>query len=151
MKVKWLLLSLFLSNNAVSETRHKVISKQLIQNSIVASIPFNFDSAKLSRKETKALKHVAYLSKKEPNIKIILTGNTDNIGDYKYNQELGLERALSAVGFLEKEFGISRENMLVRSRGAMDPITSNKTSMGRNLNRREDVYYPEYRSDINIR
>ncbi|PLS41432.1 OmpA family protein [Carnobacterium maltaromaticum] len=140
MKVRWLLLGLLLSNSVVSETQHKVVSKQLIHNSIVASISFDFDRAKLSTNDINALKHVAYLSKKEPNIKIILTGNTDSIGDDKYNQELGLERAYSAVAFLEKEFGISREKMVVRSRGEMDPIASNKTKQGRELNRRVDVY-----------
>ncbi|MGR5283458.1 OmpA family protein [Photobacterium damselae] len=151
MKVKLLLLSLLISNNAISETRHKVVSKQLINNSVVASIPFDFDSAKLSEKEIKSLKYVSYLIKKEPSIKIILTGNTDSIGDDKYNHQLGLERALSTAVFLENEFEISLENMVVRSRGERDPIASNQTSTGRNLNRRVDVYFPEYRYDIDIR
>ncbi|GEM74782.1 OmpA family protein [Vibrio sagamiensis] len=148
MKVRWLLLGLLLSNSAISETPDKVVSKKLIHNSIVASISFDFDSVKLSKNDINALKHVAYLIKKEPNIKIILTGHTDSIGDEKYNQELGLERAHSAVAFLEKEFGVSREKMVVRSRGEMDPIASNKTEQGRELNRRVDVYLPEFREGL---
>lgn len=143
MKVEWLLLGLLISGVAVGETQHNMESPQLNASSVVASIQFDFDATKLASYDITVLRQLASLIEKHPSVKIILTGNTDSVGNEKYNHKLGLARAKSAAVFLEREFGISQQNMLVRTRGEMDPIASNKTKQGRELNRRVDIYLPK--------
>ena len=141
MKSKLLLL-LILSTSALGETRPEEISLQPKENTTVLSISFNFDIRYLSTSGISALKNVDALTKINSDFIIVLTGHTDDVGDERYNHKLGLERAQSVAVFLEDEFGISLNKMVVRSRGEMDPIASNQTQKGRDLNRRVDIYIP---------
>lgn len=70
--------------------------------------------------------------------KVILTGHTDDEGQKIANDALGLQRAKTVKGQLEK-IGIAKNRIVTQSKGETKPIESNKTEKGRQKNRRVEM------------
>ena len=66
-------------------------------------------------------------------------GNSDDSGTPDYNERLAEARARAVSGYLASR-GISMDQIRVRSFGSQRPIASNTTDVGRQLNRRVDIY-----------
>ena len=98
-----------------------------------------FDSGKSDiRSESNAeLDRLVKLLKDVPNLKIELSGHTDNTGSPKGNQKLSQERAEAVVNYLASK-GIARNRMVAKGYGADRPVESNNTAAGRQLNRRTE-------------
>ncbi len=79
----------------------------------------------------------AYL-KKNPNYRAIITGYTDNTGDARHNQKLGLLRAQRIQKVLVNK-GVNPNNITVKSEGENNPIADNNTIKGRQKNRRVEI------------
>lgn len=74
--------------------------------------------------------------------KINIIGHTDNNGTENYNQELSKRRAQAVADFLLqniKNQSITKENFLIEGKGSTQPIAPNKTSEGRQRNRRVEI------------
>jgi len=72
-------------------------------------------------------------------LQISIEGHTDSTGSNQYNRELSRERALAVREFLVSQ-GISSETIGgTRGVGEADPIASNDTERGRQLNRRVEI------------
>ena len=65
-----------------------------------------------------------------------IEGHTDNVGDPKTNERIGLERAESVKRYLYEQHQIPLHKMNVISYGEEKPIAPNKTRDGRAQNRR---------------
>ena len=65
-----------------------------------------------------------------------IEGHTDDIGDVKVNERIGLERAESVKRYLYETHQIPLHKMNVISYGEEKPISTNKTKEGRAQNRR---------------
>jgi outer membrane protein OmpA-like peptidoglycan-associated protein len=74
-----------------------------------------------------------------PNVNVVITGHTDNVGSEKYNQNLSLRRAQSVKNWLVSK-GIESNRMRTVGRGKLEPIASNDTEEGRLENRRIEFY-----------
>ena len=75
------------------------------------------------------------LLKENPDMKIELSGHTDNKGKDKYNEKLSEERAKAVYMYLTNR-GIDKKRLKYRGYGAKHPIADNKTEEGRAKNRR---------------
>jgi hypothetical protein len=75
------------------------------------------------------------LLSKNPNMRIRITGHTDNVGSERYNKKLSEGRAKAVRDEMVKR-GIDPERMEWNGRGSKEPIESNKTPEGRAENRR---------------
>ncbi len=73
-----------------------------------------------------------------PAIKILITGHTDNVGDYKYNLALSNDRAKAVYTYLIQN-DISPARLKYKGLGSNKPIADNKTAEGRSVNRRTEV------------
>jgi outer membrane protein OmpA-like peptidoglycan-associated protein len=69
-----------------------------------------------------------------PEKSITVVGHTDNVDTESYNKKLGLQRAKSAKEYLEN-LGVTNEIKTV-SKGETEHVATNKTSAGRQENRR---------------
>ena len=69
---------------------------------------------------------------------IIATGHTDSIGTDAYNMALSFRRANAVKAYLVSK-GIDAERIKVDGRGKREPIATNKTREGRQLNRRVEI------------
>ncbi len=70
---------------------------------------------------------------------INVVGHTDDSGNPEYNDKLAEARARNVAATLAAK-GIASDQIQVTSHGAKRPIASNTTEMGRQLNRRVDIF-----------
>ena len=65
-----------------------------------------------------------------------IEGHTDNVGDMKYNESLGLMRAEAVKRYLYEKHQVPLHKINVISYGEQKPVAPNKTRDGRAQNRR---------------
>ena len=73
-----------------------------------------------------------------PNLKIQIDGNTDNVGQEKDNLLLSNNRAKSVVGYLLNK-GINPLRLTYKGFGASKPVADNTSEKGKALNRRTEL------------
>jgi len=106
------------------------------QSIVLRNIFFDFDKANIKGQNLKQeLENLIKLMNDNPNIKIEISGHTDNIGSAAYNQKLSESRAKAVVDYLI-EHGIDRSRLSYMGYGFEKPIAPNDTEEGRQLNRR---------------
>lgn len=81
------------------------------------------------------LDQLIFYLEEHPTLKLMLEGHTDNSGNAKANQELSTNRVKSVLAYMTKK-GITPDRIRYKSHGATQPIASNDTEEGRELNRR---------------
>ncbi|MFC1234487.1 OmpA family protein [Vibrio sp. F74] len=107
------------------------------QGNVMARVYFDFDKFNLTDESKYILGAVANVVKQNPS-KLILEGHTDNTGSKDYNFALGLKRSeATQIYLLSHE--VDSNNLLMVSKGEGQPIADNKTSIGREKNRRVDI------------
>ncbi len=101
------------------------------------TVNFAFDNYEFKADSTmlKSLKEWNTYLLNNPKFALKITGHTDAIGTKKYNQSLGQKRAL-AVQYYFVQQGISVNKIILESKGELEPIDVNYTSIGRMNNRR---------------
>jgi OmpA-OmpF porin, OOP family len=71
---------------------------------------------------------------------VIATGHTDSIGSDAYNQRLSERRAAAVKDYLVSK-GIPAAKITTIGKGESQPVATNKTSEGRQKNRRVDIEF----------
>ena len=99
------------------------------------NIFFDFNKADLLPESFAELNRLVDLMNDNPKLKIEIGGHTDNKGDDAYNQNLSQQRVNSVVNYL-KEKGIDEGRFKGVGYGESQPIASNETEEGMQLNRR---------------
>ena len=101
---------------------------------------FDDDATNLKAGSVANLEAFTEAVKSDPHARMIrVTGHTDDTGNPEYNQRLAEARAREVSAYLMSR-GISSDQIQVSSYGAQRPIASNSTPVGRQLNRRVDVF-----------
>jgi flagellar motor protein MotB len=105
---------------------------------------FKSGSKNLSNEGKKLLEQVGQSLLGQSDATILITGHTDNIptgegSRYKDNLDLSNRRAEEAMNHLGSAAGIDSERMSSLGIGDAQPLTSNDTAEGRELNRRVEV------------
>lgn len=103
------------------------------------SIYFDFNSTVIRNEAINTLRDIKKVLYDYPNVTLELHGYTDDKGSSAYNILLGENRGKSALNVLAKE-GIDASRIQVKTHGESEPVASNKTFEGRQLNRRVDFY-----------
>ncbi|GAB4329771.1 MAG: hypothetical protein Kow00127_22100 [Bacteroidales bacterium] len=104
---------------------------------VLNNIFFDFNKATL-RDESKAeLEQIKRVMEENPQIRIEISGHTDNIGSAAYNQKLSEQRAQAVVQYLIAA-GVSPDRMEYKGYGMSQPVASNDTEEGRQKNRRTE-------------
>ena len=106
---------------------------------VVNAILFAFDSDEILPESAEALAVVAGLMRDRPELKLLVVGHTDGIGDFDYNLRLSVARAASVVDWLTSRHGIDGARLRPAGAGPMSPITTNRSEEGRALNRRVEL------------
>ncbi|MCA9729018.1 MAG: OmpA family protein, partial [Candidatus Eisenbacteria bacterium] len=102
----------------------------------LAYINFKFGTAEISGADPiPVLEEVARIMKERPDLKLKITGHTDNIGSDTANQSLSVRRAETVRNYLVKK-GISADRFVTEGQGEAHPIDTNDTEVGRARNRR---------------
>lgn len=115
---------------------------QRIGEGITVTFPdgllFAFDSDQIGAAAQDNLRRFAASLQKYPNTRTLIVGHTDSDGSDAYNMNLSERRAQSAAYFLSAQ-GVNPSRISTAGRGESEPIATNSSDAGRQLNRRVEV------------
>lgn len=114
-------------------------SKRLVYEVVLSEDQGNFKFGKTALPDESKQKidtMVAQLKQDPKNIYLEIEGHTDNVGDKRINEKIGLERAEAVKRYLYEQYQIPLHKINVISYGKDKPIAPNKTRTGRAQNRR---------------
>ena len=101
-----------------------------------ARVLFDFDSSELHQEGRALLDTVEGIWAEQcPDVSILVTGHTDNVGEPAYNRTLSLERAQAVVAYLIQQ-GFDPAKLTALGYGETQPRADNDTEEGRTQNRR---------------
>jgi outer membrane protein OmpA-like peptidoglycan-associated protein len=104
---------------------------------VLKNIFFDYDKASLRPESVSELERLIRFLKENPAVRIELSGHTDNKGTKEYNQKLSESRAKAVVDYL-LEKGISSDRLTFKGYWFSQPVSTNDTEEGRQLNRRTE-------------
>ncbi|MDR0540792.1 MAG: OmpA family protein [Dysgonamonadaceae bacterium] len=112
---------------------------QAIKVTFDAGILFATNSSTLSASSKTALTQFGATLKTYPDTYVEIYGHTDSTGTDKTNIPLSEQRANSVKRFLEDQ-GIAATRMAYQGLGSSQPVGDNGTAIGRQQNRRVEIY-----------
>ena len=102
----------------------------------LAYINFKFGTAEISGADPiPVLEEVARIMRERPELRLRITGHTDNIGADAANMGLSVRRAEAVRNYLVTK-GIAQDRFVTEGQGEASPIDTNDTEVGRARNRR---------------
>lgn len=136
----------YLSENQQLSTENRVLNEVLERDLYVVplevgqsirlnNIFFDFAKATLREESFHELDRVLPYFEKFPDLKIEISGHTDDVGSIAANQKLSEDRASSVRDYLTKQ-GVRIDKIEAVGYGETMPVATNDTDEGRQLNRR---------------
>jgi outer membrane protein OmpA-like peptidoglycan-associated protein len=120
--------------NAILQTRDTV--RGLVVN--MSDVLFDTGKYTLRPIAREKLAKVAGIVSGHPGLKLDVEGYTDSVGGDAYNQRLSENRGAAVRDFLTQE-GMAASSVTTKGFGKADPVASNDTAKGRQLNRRVEL------------
>lgn len=102
---------------------------------ILNNIFFDVDQYALKPKSLPELQKIVRFMNENPQIKVEISGHTDNSGQPAYNKQLSEKRASAVFQYLTEQ-GIDKNRLHPVGFGAEKPLASNDSEEGRQQNRR---------------
>jgi len=99
---------------------------------------FDFDKATLRPEGIAVLNDAAALLKTNERVVVEVAGHTDSVGSEPYNQALSERRANTVKDYLTSQ-GVTATRLTARGYGEVQPVATNDTDAGRQLNRRVEL------------
>jgi outer membrane protein OmpA-like peptidoglycan-associated protein len=109
-----------------------------IQVTFASGLLYDFDSDVVRATAAENLRNLAASLGKYPNTDLLIVGYTDSQGASDYNLALSERRAMAVSSFLATQ-GVAVSRLRTTGRGEMEPVSTNDTDAGRQLNRRVEV------------
>jgi outer membrane protein OmpA-like peptidoglycan-associated protein len=119
--------------NKVIELKNIAIGSKIALRNIF----FDVAKATLRSESNTELDRLVKLMQDVPNLKIEISGHTDNTGSATLNEKLSQDRAQAVVDYLKAK-GIAATRMNAKGYGMSKPVAPNTTESGRQLNRRTE-------------
>jgi len=127
---------LYVSIAAILDTRRE--ARGLIVN--LSDVLFDFNKASLKPGAREKLSKLAGILLAYPGkYHLEIEGHTDSVGSDEYNQKLSEDRAAAVQSYLTQEGVKSDKITAVRGFGKTQPVTTNDTAEGRQMNRRVEI------------
>ncbi len=120
--------------NQVLQTQDS--ARGLIVN--MSDVLFDLNQATLKPGAKVRLAKVAGIIQAYPDLKLQIEGYTDSTGSLEHNQQLSERRAAAVRDFLVAQ-GVSLNNVSAQGLGPANPVATNNTPQGRQMNRRVDL------------
>lgn len=131
-----------LSGDELRDVNVKVL-KGVVYISLADNMLFKSGSYQISPRAMDILSKIAKIIKDYRDYDVLVEGNTDNVPisrpNIRNNWDLSALRASSVVQVLQDDFGVDPSRLTAGGRGEYNPIASNDTAEGRQLNRRTQI------------
>lgn len=109
-----------------------------INVTFASGLLFDFDSDVIRGEARENLDELAASLEEYDDSDLLIVGHTDAKGTESYNQDLSERRSQAARRYLASR-GVDSARIDIRGRGEYEPVASNETESGRQLNRRVEV------------
>ena len=106
---------------------------------VLYGILFDFNKDSVKSESDPTLEQIATLLKNEPNLKLLVVGHTDSVGEFEFNRDLSTRRANAIVLALTSRFGIDKSRLFPFGCSFASPAGPNTTEEGRAKNRRVEL------------
>lgn len=106
------------------------------QTIVLHNVFFDFGKYKLRKESYSELNRIVKLLNSNPNMKIEVSGHTDNVGGISFNDLLSFNRANAVTHYLLGKSKIESDRIVSAHYGEQNPVADNTTAKGRQLNRR---------------
>lgn len=131
-----------LSSSELRDVDVKVL-KGVVYISLADNMLFRSGSYQISDKAMDILSKIAKIIKDYKDYDVLIEGNTDNVPisrtNIRNNWDLSALRASSVVQVLQDKFCVDPSRLTAGGRGEYNPIATNSTPEGRQLNRRTQI------------
>ncbi len=131
----------YLTSIRVAESETDVLYDALAANGRWATqgILFATGKAELQPESRPVLKEIASTLKEHEELKILIEGHTDNVGNAASNLSLSEARAAAVKTALVTDFGLDESRITTQGFGDTKPAVPNATAEGRAQNRRVEI------------
>jgi len=102
---------------------------------VIPGIEFDLGSAKIRPVSKSVLDGALAVLKEYPELRVGISGHTDNVGDHDKNVNLSKDRAESVKAYFVEQ-GVDASRIEARGAGPDEPVADNKAAAGRQKNRR---------------
>lgn len=109
------------------------VGKKIVLNNIF----FDSNESTLRKESFSELERAVKLMNDMASLQMEISGHTDNIGSSKSNRQLSELRAKAVKDFLISK-GCDKDRLKYKGYGSVQPISTNNTEMGRQMNRRTE-------------
>ncbi|UFS70494.1 OmpA family protein [Geomonas sp. RF6] len=120
-----------LSNMKATETERGLVVT-------LGDVLFETGKSDISPRAKNAIDKLADFLNNHPDRNLMIEGYTDNVGSAAYNKDLS-ERRADAVRQALADRGVDDDRISIKGNGKTNPVASNDTRHGRQLNRRVEV------------
>lgn len=119
------------------------VLKGVVYISLADNMLFRSGSYDISPDAMDILGKIAKIIRDYKNYSVLVEGNTDNVPisrtNIRNNWDLSALRASSVVQVLQNDFGVDPSRLTAGGRGEYNPVATNDTPDGRQLNRRTQI------------
>jgi len=115
------------------------VGKKVVLNNIL----FELGKAIIAKSSYPEVDRLVKILQDNPQMKIEISGHTDNTGSPVINAKLSIDRARAVVEYLAQK-GIERTRLTYKGFGSEQPIAENTTADGRSKNRRVEFKILEF-------
>lgn len=105
---------------------------------VMDQIQFQKGKTHVMSKSMHAVEELVHLLQSNPNMKILILGHTDNVGDESALIELSLKRAETIRNHLVA-YGIDYNRIFTIGKGSSEPLNDNSTEELKKMNRRVEI------------
>jgi outer membrane protein OmpA-like peptidoglycan-associated protein len=118
-----------------------LVEKQLTEQkrAVTYGIYFDFNQDTIKPESEPVLKEIVQAMTDNPDWKLTVEGNTDNVGGDAYNLDLSKRRAAAVKEALVSRYQIAPDRLSTNGFGASHPVETNDTLEGRARNRRVEL------------
>lgn len=132
-----------LQEESFKQTITKITSENITKDltekgKSILYINFDTDKATLSTEGKEAVMQINNALKLNPDLKIIIEGHTDNMGDAIHNKKLSNDRANAVLNNLIS-LGINKSRLTAKGFGAERPLVANDSEENKAKNRRVEL------------
>jgi OOP family OmpA-OmpF porin len=106
---------------------------------VTHGILFDTDSDRLKPESAPVIQAIARGLETNPNLRLMIEGHTDSVGNPQHNLDLSRRRAEAVKTVLASQFKVDPARLSTTGLGASKPIDSNDTPQGRSQNRRVEL------------
>jgi OOP family OmpA-OmpF porin len=106
---------------------------------VTHGILFDTGSDRLKPESAPVIQAIARGLGTNPNLRLLIEGHTDSVGNAASNLDLSKRRAEAVRAVLVSQFSVDASRLTTAGLGASKPIDSNDTPQGRAQNRRVEL------------